>query len=80
MSRNSWASIRPTSSPSLPGSTAISRTGEDYSTTEDYHTMGRAVRDYAVKNCGGRRFGVLEGGYNHAVLGKNVRAFVEGMA
>ena len=25
-----------------------------------------------------RRFGVLEGGYNHEVLGWNVRAFLEG--
>ena len=49
-------------------------------TTEDYRTMGQAVRSFAEKNCKGRRFGVLEGGYNHAVLGKNVRAFVEGMA
>ena len=49
-------------------------------TTEDYRTIGRTVRETAEKNCGGRRFGVLEGGYNHAVLGKNVRAFIEGMA
>jgi len=49
-------------------------------TTDDYRTMGTVVKEFAVKNCKGRRFGVLEGGYNHAVLGKNVRAFVEGMA
>jgi acetoin utilization deacetylase AcuC-like enzyme len=49
-------------------------------TTEDYHAIGSAVREYAEQNCGGRRFGVLEGGYNHAVLGKNVRAFIESMA
>jgi acetoin utilization deacetylase AcuC-like enzyme len=49
-------------------------------TTEDYRSIGRTVRKYSEKNCDGRRFGVLEGGYNHAVLGKNVRAFIEGMA
>ena len=27
----------------------------------------------------GRRFAVLEGGYNYNVLGKNVRAFLEGI-
>ncbi len=49
-------------------------------TTEDYRSMGRLVKEFALKNCGGRRFGVLEGGYNHGVLGKNVHAFIEGMA
>jgi acetoin utilization deacetylase AcuC-like enzyme len=48
-------------------------------TTEDYRTIGGIVKQYALKNCNGRRFGVLEGGYNHLVLGQNVRAFLEGM-
>jgi len=47
--------------------------------TEDYRKIGSLVKDYSQKVCQGRRFGVLEGGYNHAVLGLNVRAFVEGM-
>jgi acetoin utilization deacetylase AcuC-like enzyme len=49
-------------------------------TTEDYHTIGKLVKEFAEKKCGGRRFGVLEGGYNHDVLGKNVLAFLNGMA
>jgi len=48
-------------------------------TTEDYRLIGREVKKYSLSNCNGRRFGVLEGGYNHAVLGKNVRAFLDGM-
>jgi acetoin utilization deacetylase AcuC-like enzyme len=48
-------------------------------TTEDYKTIGQLVKEFAIKNCAGRRFGVLEGGYNHDVLGRNVRAFLEGM-
>lgn len=48
-------------------------------TTDDYRTIGRAVKEAAQKTCQGRRFAVLEGGYNHNVLGKNVKAFVEGM-
>ena len=48
-------------------------------TTEDYRTIGGIVKQYALKNCNGRHFGVLEGGYNHLVLGHNVRAFLEGM-
>jgi acetoin utilization deacetylase AcuC-like enzyme len=49
-------------------------------TTDDYRTIGRLVKEAAEKNCKGRRFAVLEGGYNHNVLGRNVRAFVEGLA
>jgi acetoin utilization deacetylase AcuC-like enzyme len=48
--------------------------------TEDYKSMGQQVKEFALKNCRGRRFAVLEGGYNHDVLGRNVRAFLEGMA
>lgn len=48
-------------------------------TTEDYATIGRLVKEAAEKNCQGRRFAVLEGGYNHNVLGRNVRIFLEGL-
>ena len=47
--------------------------------TQDYITMGQQVKQFADRNCAGRRFGLLEGGYNHDVLGMNVRAFLEGM-
>ncbi len=47
--------------------------------TEDYTLMGRLVRETARRNKGGC-FGILEGGYNHAVLGKNVLAFIEGLS
>ena len=46
--------------------------------TEDYTYMGKLVRETARRNNGGC-FGILEGGYNHAVLGKNVLAFIEGL-
>jgi acetoin utilization deacetylase AcuC-like enzyme len=46
--------------------------------TDDYHSIGNIIKNHAMKYCSGRRFGVLEGGYNHNVLGKNVRAFCEG--
>jgi acetoin utilization deacetylase AcuC-like enzyme len=41
--------------------------------------MGNLVRETARRNKGGC-FGILEGGYNHAVLGKNVWAFIEGLS
>ena len=47
--------------------------------TEDYRKIGALVKAHSQKVCQGRRFGVLEGGYNHDVLGRNVRAFLEGM-
>jgi acetoin utilization deacetylase AcuC-like enzyme len=46
--------------------------------TEDYKYMGGLVREAARRNNGGC-FGILEGGYNHSVLGKNVLAFIEGL-
>ncbi|MDD5312588.1 MAG: histone deacetylase family protein [Dehalococcoidia bacterium] len=49
-------------------------------TTDDYGAIGSAVKKYSLEHCSGRRFAVLEGGYNHSVLGRNVRAFIEGMA
>lgn len=46
--------------------------------TEDYREIGRIVKENAESKCEGRRFAVLEGGYNHSVLGKNVKSFVDG--
>jgi len=46
--------------------------------TEDYRTMGSFVRE-AAKAHGAGYFAILEGGYNHGVLGRNVMAFIEGM-
>lgn len=46
--------------------------------TADYKTMGTWVRETAVRN-NGCCYGLLEGGYNHKVLGKNVLAFLEGL-
>jgi len=48
-------------------------------TTDDYRNIGSLIKTYSHNVCQGRAFAVLEGGYNHAVLGKNVRAFIEGM-
>jgi acetoin utilization deacetylase AcuC-like enzyme len=46
--------------------------------TEDYRTIGQLVRRAAVRMEAGC-FAVLEGGYNHSVLGKNVLAFLNGL-
>lgn len=46
--------------------------------TDDYREMGKMVREAARRN-GGGCFAILEGGYNHRVLGRNVRAFLEGL-
>ena len=46
--------------------------------TDDYRTMGARVREAAVRTQGGC-YGLLEGGYNHDVLGENVLAFLRGL-
>ena len=47
--------------------------------TEDYREIGRMVGETASR-CGGGCFGILEGGYNHQVLGRNVMALIEGLS
>jgi acetoin utilization deacetylase AcuC-like enzyme len=47
--------------------------------TEDYRQIGRMVKT-AAERCGAGYFALLEGGYNHRVLGQNVNALIEGMA
>jgi acetoin utilization deacetylase AcuC-like enzyme len=46
--------------------------------TEDYYEIGSLLKKAAERVCRSRRFAVLEGGYNHSVLGKNVKSFIEG--
>lgn len=46
--------------------------------TSDYREIGRIVREAGAKN-GSGYFAILEGGYNHKVLGFNVLALIEGM-
>jgi len=47
--------------------------------TEDYFSIGTWAKEYSIEHCQGRRFGVLEGGYNHTVLGQNVKRFLQGL-
>jgi acetoin utilization deacetylase AcuC-like enzyme len=46
--------------------------------TEDYFKIGKLVQA-AANRSGGGCFGILEGGYNHQVLGQNVMALIEGL-
>jgi acetoin utilization deacetylase AcuC-like enzyme len=46
--------------------------------TDDYRTIGSMVREAADKR-GAGVFALLEGGYNHRVLGMNVWAFIQGL-
>ncbi len=47
--------------------------------TDDFREIGRMVLGAAKRNRGGC-FAILEGGYNHKVLGQNVMALIEGLA
>ena len=46
--------------------------------TEDYFSIGRMVKKAALSRNAGF-FAILEGGYNHSVLGQNVCALMNGM-
>ena len=45
---------------------------------EDYKILGKLMKEYSEKLCEGRRFALLEGGYNHDVLPINVDSFCQG--
>jgi acetoin utilization deacetylase AcuC-like enzyme len=45
---------------------------------EDYFELGKLMKNYSQKLCKGRRYALLEGGYNHDVLPKNVKSFCDG--
>ena len=47
--------------------------------TEDYFKIGQLVKAAASRS-GGGCFGILEGGYNHQVLGQNAMAMIEGLS
>jgi acetoin utilization deacetylase AcuC-like enzyme len=44
----------------------------------DYTSIGKLCKEFASTKCGGRRFSVLEGGYNFPDLGANIKAFCDG--
>ncbi|HOP48696.1 MAG TPA: histone deacetylase family protein [Desulfobacteraceae bacterium] len=45
---------------------------------EDYTELGRLMKVYSEKICKGRRYAVLEGGYNHEAIGVNTDSFCKG--
>ena len=47
--------------------------------TEAFRKIGHLMFEFAEERCEGRRYGLLEGGYNFEDLGKNVLAFCEGL-
>jgi len=47
--------------------------------TDDFREIGRMVLAASVRNHGGC-FGILEGGYNHQVLGHNALALIRGLS
>jgi len=46
---------------------------------EDYLELGKLIKVYSEKLCEGRRYALLEGGYNHDALPKNVKSFCNGL-
>ena len=40
--------------------------------------IGKLLKDLAETVCQGKRYALLEGGYNYNDLGKNIKAFLSG--
>jgi len=47
-------------------------------TTGAYREIGSMMKAFSKSNCRGRRYALLEGGYNYNDLGINIHAFCEG--
>lgn len=45
---------------------------------QSYYKIGRLVKEFALQRCQGRRFAVLEGGYNPMNMAENIQAFLTG--
>jgi len=45
---------------------------------EDYQQIGRLLKRFSEEKSHGRRFAVLEGGYNHNTLGNSIVSFLKG--
>ncbi|MHA1675202.1 MAG: histone deacetylase family protein [Promethearchaeota archaeon] len=45
---------------------------------ESYRKIGNLMKDFADDRCKGRRFAILEGGYNFHAMATNIEAFLEG--
>jgi acetoin utilization deacetylase AcuC-like enzyme len=43
----------------------------------DYQEIGALLKGFSNSHCRGRRFAVLEGGYNHQTLGKTMESFLK---
>ena len=48
-------------------------------TAVDYEEIGKLLGSFAREKCENRLFAVLEGGYNHQALAKNIGAFLKGL-
>jgi len=47
--------------------------------SDAFRKIGELMYEFSMERCQGRRYGLLEGGYNFQDLGKNVLAFSDGL-
>lgn len=47
--------------------------------TEDYTHLGGIIKEFTDQHCPGRVFALLEGGYNHRILGQAIQALIKGL-
>lgn len=46
--------------------------------TESYNNIGMLLKEYSLKLCKGRRYALLEGGYNYSLIPTNFDSFCKG--
>lgn len=46
--------------------------------TKSYKTIGNLLKEYSLKLCHGRRYALLEGGYNYSLMPTNFDSFCKG--
>lgn len=47
--------------------------------TDDYTQIGNVMKEFVQQHCPGRVFALLEGGYNHRILGQAIQALIQGL-
>ena len=46
--------------------------------TQSYNQIGKLLKEYSLKLCNGRRYALLEGGYNYSLMPTNFDSFCKG--
>ncbi|MBD3353776.1 MAG: histone deacetylase family protein, partial [Candidatus Lokiarchaeota archaeon] len=80
--RNTFDSLKAESVDIICASAGFDNADGDWGgvlTKQGYIKMGQWMKEYSEKLCEGRRFAILEGGYNYELMAENLHAFCKNM-